>query len=68
MEASSESIVVPAGSFSASRISVHLAQHEKEVPISFIIWIANNPARDPVQIQAELPFGSVRAGLVSVLP
>jgi hypothetical protein len=68
MEASSDPIVVPAGSFSASRIAVHLSQHDREVPISFVIWIANNPGRTPVQIQAELPFGSVRAGLISVSP
>lgn len=63
IEAAGDAVVVPAGSFSASRISVHLAQNGKEVPISFIIWLANNAARTPVQIQAELPFGSVRAGL-----
>lgn len=68
MEASRDAVVVPAGSFSASRISVHLTQNGKEVPISFIIWLANNAARTPIQIQAELPFGSVRALLTSASP
>ena len=65
IEAAGDAVVVPAGGFSAARISVHLAQNGKEVPIRFIIWLANDAARTPVQIQAELPFGSVRAGLNS---
>jgi hypothetical protein len=65
IEAAGEAVVVPAGSFSASRISVHLVQNGKEVPIKFIIWLADTAQRTPVQIQAELPFGSVRAGLIS---
>ena len=65
LEASSDPVAVPAGNFSASRISIRLIQEDKEVPIAFTIWLANNAARTPVQIQAELPFGSVRAGLTS---
>jgi hypothetical protein len=65
IEASSDPVAVPAGNFSASRISIRLIQGAKEVPIAFTIWLANNAVRTPVQIQAELPFGSVRAGLTS---
>ncbi|MGH9494270.1 MAG: DUF3108 domain-containing protein [Candidatus Sulfotelmatobacter sp.] len=31
----------------------------------FEIWIANDPARTPVVIEANLPFGSVRAELLT---
>jgi hypothetical protein len=57
-------VTVPAGVFSASRISISVYQHEKEMPaIHLAIWLANDPARTPVVIQATLPFGTLRAEL-----
>ena len=65
-EALSESVKVTAGSFSAARIAVHVFQYEKELStIRFEIWIANDPARTPVVIEANLPFGNIRAELLS---
>jgi hypothetical protein len=59
--------VVPAGTFPASRISVSIFQHGNEVTaIHFEVWIANNAARTPVIIEAQLPFGSLRGELTSV--
>lgn len=65
-ESLSEDVKVAAGNFSATRIAVHVFQYEKEVSsIRFEIWIANDPARTPVVIEATLPFGNVRAELLS---
>jgi hypothetical protein len=65
-ESPSEAVKVDGGSFSASRVSIRVFQHQKEVQaIHFVVWIANDAARTPVQIQAELPFGSLRAELTS---
>lgn len=65
-EALSDYVKVAAGDFSAARVAVHVFQYEKEVPsIRFELWIANDPARTPVVIEATLPFGSVRAELLS---
>jgi hypothetical protein len=64
--ATSEPIAVAAGNYSASRISIHLFQHDKEVSgMSFSAWLAHDPARTPVLLQAELPFGNLRVELTS---
>jgi hypothetical protein len=65
-ENSAEPVAVAAGSFQASRISIRLFENGQEVPkLNFTIWLANDASRTPVEIQAELPFGSVRAELTS---
>jgi hypothetical protein len=57
-------VTVPAGVFTASRISISVYQHEKEVPaIHIAIWLANDQAHTPVVLQAALPFGTLRAEL-----
>ncbi len=57
-------VTVPAGIFTASRISVSVFQHEKEISaIHIAIWLANDQARTPVVMQATLPFGTIRAEL-----
>jgi hypothetical protein len=64
LEAPTESVSVAAGTFPCSRVSIHIFQYDKEVSgIAATIWFANNPARTPVQIQAELPFGNVHVEL-----
>jgi hypothetical protein len=64
-DAASESITVPAGAFTASRISISVFQHEREVSaIHIAVWLANDPARTPVVIQAALPFGALRGELI----
>lgn len=64
-EAPSEPVQAPAGNFSATRIAVHVFQYEKEVPsIRFEIWIGNDLAHTPVVIEANLPFGNIRAELL----
>lgn len=65
-EVPSEPVKVAAGNFSAARIAVHVFQYGKELStVRFEIWIANDPARTPVVIEANLPFGNIRAELLS---
>jgi hypothetical protein len=55
---------VPAGKFTASRIDLrvyHRGQELAQVRIS--VWLAADATRTPVRVEAELPFGSVRAEL-----
>ncbi|HTV57636.1 MAG TPA: DUF3108 domain-containing protein [Verrucomicrobiae bacterium] len=69
LDAASEDVAVPAGRFSASRISVTPLQNHVLVPgIQFTIWIARNAERTPVQIVAVLPFGTLHIVLTSVTP
>ena len=64
--AASELISVAAGKYSATRISIRLFQHDKEVSgMSFSAWLANDSAHTPVQMQADLPFGNLRVELTS---
>lgn len=66
LEAASEEITVTAGKYSASHISIRLFQHDKEVSgLNFSAWLAHDPARTPVLLQADLPFGSVRVELIA---
>lgn len=64
-DGANEPVNVAAGHFATSRISVQLFRYEKEVAgIHFEIWLANNAARTPVVMRADLPFGHVRAELI----
>ncbi len=65
-ENAGETVEVAAGNFPASRISIRLFQYEREVTgIHFIVWLASDAARTPVLMQADLPFGHLRAELTS---
>jgi hypothetical protein len=64
LEAKGDAVTVAAGNYSASRIGVKLSQpNTQAADINFQVWLANTPARTPVQFQSVLPFGSVRAEL-----
>jgi hypothetical protein len=57
---------VDAGSFSTTRVAVSAFQNQKEdAAIHFTLWFANNAAHTPVQIAAQLPFGSLHVELTS---
>jgi hypothetical protein len=59
-----EPVTVPAGTYSTSKISVQVFELGQQIPqAQFSVWIALDAARTPVLIQADLPFGSVRAEL-----
>jgi hypothetical protein len=65
-EAASEAVAVDAGNFQATKISLRLFEHGKEVPhASFLVWFAHNAARTPVLVLAEMAVGSVRVELVA---
>src|SRR5579863_468632 len=60
-EAASDAVTVDAGNFQATRISIHLFEHGRELRhTSFLVWIAHNAARTPVLVLAQMPLGSVR--------
>lgn len=61
-----ETVAVAAGNFSVSKISIRLFQRGKEISgESFTVWVANDAARTPVLLVAEMPFGNLRVELVS---
>jgi len=62
----SENVKISSGTFSAERISIRVFQYDKEISaIHFVMWIANDTAHTPVVLQADLPFGNIRAELIS---
>jgi Protein of unknown function (DUF3108) len=59
-----EPVTVPAGVYSASKISVQVFEPGQQSPKArFFVWLAQDATRTPVLMQADLPFGSVRAEL-----
>jgi hypothetical protein len=68
LDVPAETVAVAAGNFSVAKISIRLFQHGKEVPgTSFTAWLANDAARTPVLLVAEMPFGNLRVELVSAV-
>jgi hypothetical protein len=66
-DGSPEAVTVPAGSFTASRVSVSVFQNEKEMSsIHIAVWLASDAARTPAVLEASLPFGTLRAELIPV--
>jgi Protein of unknown function (DUF3108) len=64
VEASGESVAVDAGTFTATHVSIHLYQRGQELSGNhFDLWLADDPARTPVKMQADLPFGTLRVQL-----
>jgi hypothetical protein len=63
-EGTAANIEVPAGNYHAERISLRVYREGREVPSThFQLWLANDAARTPVLIEAELPFGTLRVEL-----
>ena len=57
-------VSVPAGRFSALRLELRPYDRGREVTQArFWVWIAQDAARTPVLIEAEVPFGTVRVEL-----
>lgn len=64
LQQESGEVSVPAGSFSASRIEIHVFERGVEVPQTrFWAWLARDARRTPVLVEAELPFGVARVEL-----
>ena len=65
LQQESGEVSVPAGTFSASRIEIHVFERGAEVPQThFWAWLARDARRTPVLLEAELPFGVARVELV----
>ncbi len=61
LESSSEQAIVPAGQFSASKISVRVYDHGQELSSThFNVWLAQDATRTPVLVETELPIGTAR--------
>jgi hypothetical protein len=62
---SSEKVTVPAGSYTASMIELRVFDNGTEMKDShFFLHLANNAARTPVLLDAELPFANARVELL----
>jgi hypothetical protein len=67
LEVSAETVAITMRNFQATKISIHLFMHNKEVPqTSFSVWLAHDAARTPVLILAEMPYGNVRGELTAM--
>lgn len=61
-----DSVAVPAGTFDASRIAVSVSSRRLSEPMNFTIWLANNAARTPVEVDADIPVGTVKGELLRI--
>jgi hypothetical protein len=58
-------VAVPAGNFSAFRVSIRLFDHGKEMADTKLwLWITKDSAHTPVLVEAEIPFGTARVELL----
>ena len=65
-ESASDPVAVDAGNFQATKVSLRLFEHGREVPhTGFLVWFAHNAARTPVLVLAEMPVGNVRVELAA---
>lgn len=62
-----ESVAVPAGSFSASKIDLQVFEDGAEMKDAhFTLYLAGNAARTPVLLEAVMPFATARVALVKM--
>jgi len=65
LSAGSEKVTVPAGSYTASKIELRIFDNGTEMKDShFFLHLANNAARTPVLLDAQLPFANARVELL----
>lgn len=58
-------VSVPAGSYKASKIEIHVFENGLEMKdASFLLYLANDSARTPVLLEAILPFATARVEMV----
>lgn len=63
--AASEKVNVPAGDYTASKIAIRVFDGGVEMKdASFTLYVANNPARTPVLLEAVMPFATARVELL----
>jgi hypothetical protein len=63
----SENVAVPAGSFATSKIDLHVFDAGVEMKDArFTLYLASNPTRTPVLLEAVMPFATARVALVKM--
>jgi hypothetical protein len=66
VEQAADQITVQAGPFTASRIGIQVQEQGQDAAgIHFTLWLAQDPARTPVLIQADIPIGTARVELAA---
>ena len=64
LAAAAEKVNVPAGDYTASKIGIRVFDDGVEMKdASFTLYVANNPARTPVLLEAVMPFATARVEL-----
>jgi len=67
LAAAHDSVLVPAGHFDASRITIQVFSREAGIaPMQLTLWLANNPSRTPVEVDANVSVGTVKGELMQV--
>lgn len=62
-----DSVTVPAGEFDAARIAIAVTSSDSGVqPMQFTLWLANDPSRTPVEVDAEIRVGTVKGELTRI--
>jgi hypothetical protein len=62
-----ESVTVPAGTFTASKIDLRVFDAGVEMKDAhFTLYLAGNPTRTPVLLEAIMPFATARVALVKM--
>jgi len=62
-----QNIAVPAGTFSASKIDLRVFEAGAELKDAhFTLYLAGNPSRTPVLLEAVMPFATARVALVKM--
>jgi hypothetical protein len=62
-----DSVTVPAGSFTTSKIDLRVFDASVEMKdASFTLYLANNPTRTPVLLEAVMPFATAHVALVKM--
>lgn len=62
-----EAVEVPAGKYTASKIEIRAFEDGVEMKdASFTLYLANNPGRTPVLLEAIMPFATARVELLKV--
>lgn len=65
-EASGEQVDVSAGKFSTTRIGIQVSEQGNPVSgVHFTVWLAENSSRTPVQMRADMPFGTLRIEMIA---
>jgi hypothetical protein len=63
----SQSVAVPAGTYTADKVEIRVFDNGAEMKDAhFFVYFAQNEARTPVLLEAEMPFASARVALKSI--